>query len=140
MPLHATYSVSRPDVDPTIFTYGLRIEVTHRPPEEGDEPETALKDPAIFVFQQGVPGPSNPARDKFVHVATPLDMDEIPASEPDIPSGEPYYRLSEVTLWFRSLSDLYDTRNTIDLDIRGLVRSWNQLHAAFGIVMEEDYE
>lgn len=101
-----------------LFGYTLKVTVAN-----------AVGMPAeIFVFQRGAaPAPTAgaTAQDQFVCIADPVDLDEIPALAPDIAAEIPYYRLSSVTLGFRSVEDRAETMADIAADILKLVESMN---------------
>lgn len=65
--------------------------------------------------------------DRFIHVATPLDFDEVPEDEPDLSNDIPYYRTDDVVIWFRSLIDLNKTKLDFEDDINTLVRTYESL-------------
>lgn len=79
---------------------------------------------AVFIFQRtktkpdGTRGP-----DRFVCVADPVDMEEVPELNPDLADEMPYYRTSEVELVFRNLATLAETEAGIKQDIDALVQS-----------------
>ena len=88
----------------------------------------------IFILQHGVAAPGNPAQDQFVCLADPVDLEEVPVGAPDLANEMPYFRMSEVTLRFRDMPDLEDTKTLIDEDIQRLV---NALNAAANVELTE---
>ena len=86
-------------------------------------------DPKIFVFQRGVPPPlagTTPQPvDRFVKVASVVDLEDFPPDGPNIDREMPYYRVDNATLVFRSLTDLQETWNYIQDDVRGLLADVN---------------
>lgn len=91
----------------------------------------------IFVFQRGL-APAyeggGPPTDRFICLADPVDMEEWPVNAPNLDAEIPYFRTREVTLRFRSVQELEDTRILIDQDIQRLV---NALKAAASIPLVE---
>lgn len=90
-------------------------------------------DPNVFVFQRSTPTMNPYGRtdrvvdDVFINVATPVDMYDIPVGEPDLCNGMPYFRISEVDLWFRNLEDLEQAKRDIDEDLASLAKMYNNL-------------
>ena len=74
----------------------------------------------IFVFQVAA---TKEADDMFVNVATLADISEYPATAADLGREIPYYRLAKVSLVFRDMSTLAETKRMIYDDINALVRS-----------------
>ena len=101
------------------FGYALRAEVSD---PEGMPPD-------IFVYHAGVPElPSKEVVDTFSHVASPVDMEELPFGEPDLSKKTPYYRRSSVVLWVRSAEWLEQLKENIDADIAQLVHEYSYLN------------
>lgn len=100
----------------TLFGYVLKVAVTN-----------AVGMPAeIFMFQRGAePAPTAGAQpqDRFVCIADPVDLDEIPVSAPDLAEEIPYYRLAQVSLAFRCVEDRDETQALISADINKLVET-----------------
>lgn len=79
--------------------------------------------------------------DHFDHVATPLDVEELPTT----PSGgvsldsevQPYYLVDEIVIWFRCLDDLERARKSIDEDVESLVATYRKLGDFSGFVNTE---
>lgn len=101
------------------FGYAMKAEVVD---PEGMPPD-------IFVFHAGTPElPGKDVVDTFSHVASPVDMEELPPGEPDLSKRTPYYRRNSVTLWVRSSEWLETLKNHIDADIALLVRNYELLN------------
>lgn len=99
------------------LAYGLTMEVVH----------AEYMDPNIFYFElvPVVPGVPTPAP-HFVSVATPAYMQELPAGAPS--EACPYYfRLSKVTLYYRSVDELNRSRDNLLRRIRMLLDGIEQL-------------
>ena len=82
----------------------------------------------IFVFQRGIAPPytgAEPPTDYFVSVADPVDLQDYPPMAPDIAAWDPFYRMDQATLSFRSMEDLEETWESIQQDITGLVNCLN---------------
>ena len=100
--------------------YTLRIVVT----------DAVDMDKEVFMFQRGAgkpPTSDEDIQDSFVCIADPVDMDEVPKGAPDLANEMPYYRLSEVTLSFRSITELVETKQDIVNDLKDLIRALNQM-------------
>ena len=100
--------------------YQLRVVVT----------EASGLDREVFMFQRGAAKPptsSESITDNFVCVCDPVDLDEVPVGAPDLLNEMPYYRFSEVTLAFRSVAELMETKQDIEVDLADLIRSINQI-------------
>jgi hypothetical protein len=124
--IHADYYTSTTE-DKNLYAYALTVKITE---VSGIYDADGNSDKAIFVFQRGVPKMTDKTiRDVFLNIATPLDMQELPIYEPDLDNDIPFYRLDEVTLWFRCVDDMYKVRDDIDNDIRKLVISYRFLNA-----------
>jgi hypothetical protein len=123
--IRADYYTSTTE-DKNLYAYALTVKITE---VSGIYDADGNSDKAIFVFQRGVPKMTDKTtRDVFLNIATPLDMQELPAYEPDLDNDIPFYRLDEVTLWFRCVDDMYKVRDDIDNDIRKLVISYRFLN------------
>ena len=124
--ISVTYHVTKPE--PELQSYDLRVEVTAATemPEE------------IFIMHSGIApvlraGEGN--ADAFQCIADPVDLEELPVDEPDLDNDIPYYRVSDITLNFRDLETLEETKGYIEADIQNLVDS---LKAADDLEEEED--
>jgi hypothetical protein len=100
-------------------SYDMKVEVINAV----DMPEE------IFCFHHGVAparsGMETEATDEFKSVADPVDLEEYPVEAPDLLNEIPFYRVSEVTLRFRSMIELEETWGYIAEDIQGLVTALN---------------
>lgn len=114
------------------YGYALKAEVV----DPGNMP------PDIFVFHAGVPElPGKEVVDTFSHVASPVDLEELPAKEPDFSKKTPFYRRSSVTLWVRSSEWIDQLKSNLDSDIALLVRDYGHLNDEnnYKIVEEKNY-
>ena len=78
----------------------------------------------VFVLQRGVAPALRPGAgptDVFQCIADPVDLEEFPVDVPDLANEMPYYRVAEVMLRFRSMSELDEVRDGIGEDLQGLV-------------------
>lgn len=103
-----------------LYAYNLRVIVTNAI----DMPKE------VFVYHRGVfpatGDATESASDGFSHIATPLDLEEIPVNAPDMINEIPYFRTDMVQLSFRNVQDLKLTKEMIASDILLLVRALNQ--------------
>lgn len=101
--LQVTIDVSSNFNNPPHMVYRLRMTVT----------SSLNIDPNIFVFET-VPDAAGRDADqvRFVTVATPLYMQELPLTEPSEGSGY-YYRDDEIDLYYRTVDELEDARDQI---------------------------
>ena len=98
-----------------VYGYALRVKVTSA---EGMPSK-------IFVYQRGEQRlNSGNYVDKFINIASPVDMGNVPEDEPQLDAGIPYYRTDEVILYFRCLQDLVESKADISDDINHLVESY----------------
>ena len=98
-----------------VYGYALKVKVTAA---EGMPSK-------IFVYQRGEQRlNSGNYVDKFINIASPVDMDNVPEDEPQLDAGIPYYRTDEVILYFRCLQDLVESKADISGDINHLVESY----------------
>lgn len=95
--------------------YGLRLVVANAV----DMPKE------IFVFQRIVPSAmdvqENSLGDIFIKVAGPNDLEEYPIVPPGPEIENPYYRSAEVTVLFRSYTELVETKELLHTCISALV-------------------
>jgi hypothetical protein len=115
MAVSITIQYSRSEPTPLLQSYDLKALV-----------ESATDMPKeIFVFQRGVapatPAGLQPPSDRFICIADPVDLEEYPVGAPALDAEMPYYRLSEVTMRFRSMTELEFTRDLIEDDVQRLV-------------------
>ena len=129
MVVSITVEYARSEPTPLLQSYDLKVSVT----SATDMPKE------IFVFQRGVapatPAGLQPPSDRFTCIADPVDLEEFPVAAPAIDAEMPYYRLSEVTMRFRSLSELEYTKDLIAEDIERLVAA---LKAASSLPVTEE--
>ncbi|HUT57839.1 MAG TPA: hypothetical protein VNA25_08315 [Phycisphaerae bacterium] len=94
--------------------------------------------PEIFVFLR-VPKPSDPvdSDDVFQNIAAPADLEEYPAAEPNPETNHPFFRLSEVTLRFRSETIADDAWRCMQTDFEALLTA---LAEAANLEVEEVVE
>ena len=105
-----------------VFEYALRVEVVS---SEGIPSK-------IFVYHQFPAGIDGNTFAEFDHVATPVDLQEIP--EDAASETVPWYRTDKCVAWFRCASDLKTAKQLFVDDITHLQRSYNIL------TREEDFE
>lgn len=98
-----------------VFEYALRVEVVSA---EGIPSK-------IFVFHQSGAGIDGNSYAEFDHVATPVDLQEIP--EDASSETVPWYRTDKCTVWFRCASDLSIAKQLFVDDIAALQRSYDLL-------------
>lgn len=135
MKLEVTYKTST--TKDSLYAYGLVVEVRPHVPDvsndESNDSEEAVSDPNVLVFRRSCRTMNPFGRtdkwfdDEFFNVATPVDMYDVPAKEPDIEHGMPYYRDCTANLWFRNPSDLNRAKSEIDSDIASLCRLYDNL-------------
>lgn len=98
-----------------VFSYALRVEVLF----------ASGISPKIFVFHQSPAGANGNMFAEFDHVASPLDMQEIP--EDAASETVPWYRTDKVTAWFRNVSDMEMAKQMMADDISALQREYGVL-------------
>lgn len=131
MAISITVKYYRNEIVKNLQSYDLRVVVE----AATDMPEE------IFVLQRTIPtavpaGVTSPTpSDVFTCIADPVDLEEFPVDAPDLVNEMPYFRVSEITLRFRSLELLEEVRGLIGEDIQALV---NSLKAAENVVLEEE--
>ena len=144
MELEVTYTQS--ETKDGLYAYALHVEVV-LPEDSNDSNDSNDGNDAwdwnIFVFRRSTPT-MNPygqtdglVDDEFFNVATPVDMYDIPPDEPDICHGMPYYRTSEIDLWFRNGHDVRQAKADIDADIADLCSLCDTLSNPEGFKHEE---
>jgi len=115
------------EIVPNLQSYDLKVEVV----SATDMPTK------IFVMQHGVPSdafPNDPI-DRFVCIADPVDLEEFPEDVPDLAHEMPYFRVSVITLRFRSPEILEEVKDLIAVDLQQLVDS---LKAAESLNLTEE--
>lgn len=128
--LKLTYSQS--STRDGLYAYCLHIKAE---PLLAETEDGSLSNPNIFVFRRSTPT-MNPfgntdmeVDDEFFNIATPVDMYDVPEKQPDIEKGMPYFRDSELDLWFRNMEDMERARSEIDGDVASLVTLWDNISA-----------
>lgn len=127
--IRVRYSESTPDKHPPIYAYALKVEVL----------EAKGLDVNLFVFQRISHGAEGDATDEFIQIASPVDIEEIPAHAPDLAHNMPYYREKEVTLWFRCYEDLRLAKEKMDGDFETLSLTRDTLVGDLDITEEKSY-
>ena len=100
--------------------HGLRVTAT----AGGDGMTTK-----VFVWQRNAVLDTTDFDDTFIGVASPIDLEEIPADAPDIDNEMPYYRTAEVELWFRNYDDFQFYSTRIQTKLSMLLAAINGLEA-----------
>lgn len=128
MAISITVQYYRSEIVKNLQSYDLQVVV-----------ESAVEMPEEIFVMQAMQSPASPGGitkpDLFTCIADPVDLEEFPASTPDLSSEMPYYRVSEITLRFRSMELLEQCQQLIDEDIQGLV---NALKAAQAVVLQSE--
>jgi hypothetical protein len=127
-----TAQYHRSDVEVEHQAYGLRVLISA---SSGMPKE-------VFVFQHGTAPPPEAGEDptdEFVCLADPVDLEEVPPNTPDLDNDMPYFRLAEVTLYYRSVAELEDAQTLIAEDLQRLVDSINTLET-MPLTSEVTYE
>jgi hypothetical protein len=118
----------RTQIEPGLQSYDLRVLV-----------ESAVDmSKKVFILQKGAPPPPVDGAvqdERFVCIADPVDLEEIPEDTPDLENEMPYFRVDEVTLRFRSMDILEETKELIAADLQQLV---NSLKAADNMELTEE--
>lgn len=94
----------------------------------------------VFMYQTGAAVPpvsTEELGDQFVGIADPVDLDEVPADAADPLNGMPYYRADTVTLRFRSVPELNETKTAIAGDLAALVTALNTVPVTEEVVTYE---
>ena len=102
-----------------VFQYALRVEVV----------SASKISTKIFVFHQMPAGADGNTFAEFDHVATPVDLHEIP--EDAASETVPWFRTDKCTVWVRSLDDLSTAKQLFVDDI-------SELQRTFSILASED--
>lgn len=98
-----------------VFTYALLVEVV----------EAKGMSPKIFVYHQMPVGIEGNSFAEFDHVATPVDLQEIP--EDAASEIVPWYRTDKCLVWFRSIADMRTGKQLFVDDISWLQKTFNEL-------------
>ena len=102
-----------------VFQYALHVEVV----------SASKISTKIFVFHQMPAGADGNTFAEFDHVATPVDLHEIP--EDAASETVPWFRKDKCTVWVRSLDDLATAKQLFVDDI-------SELQRTFSILTSED--
>ena len=97
------------------FDYALIVEIV----EANDLPRK------IFVYHQMPAGIDGNTFSEFDHIATPVDIQEIP--EDAASELVPWYRTDKCTIWCRSLSDVNMAKKMFTEDIAAFHRNYIEL-------------
>lgn len=113
----------------SVFNYALKVEVLS---STGGIPTK------IFVYHQSPAGIAGNTYATFDHVATPVDLQEIP--EDAASETVPWYRTDKVVVWFRNLSDMSLAKQMFVDDITALQRTYDTLTSENGFTNQTDVE
>ena len=102
-----------------VFQYALHVEVV----------SASKISTKIFVFHQMPAGADGNTFAEFDHVATPVDLHEIP--EDAASETVPWFRTDKCTVWVTSLDDLATAKQLFVDDI-------SELQRTFSILTSED--
>lgn len=112
------YSTTTPEKHGLIYAYALKVEISE-----------AIGIPDhLFVFQRSPENNEGDCVDTFIQIASPLELEEVPENAPDLQNSMPYYRSSEVTLWFRTMEDLELAKKKIEEDLQTLVLTYKTIN------------
>lgn len=101
-----------------VYSYALKAEVI----------EADGISPKIFVYHQSPSGLDGNTFAEFSHVASPVDMQEIP--EDAASEIVPWYRSDKVVVWFRCVSDVDLAKQMFVDDIADLQKGFGVLASA----------
>ena len=90
----------------------------------------------IFVYHQSPKGPTGNTFSEFSHVASPVELQEIP--EDAASSTIPWYRTNKLVVWMRCADDLVTAKQMLVDDIGTLVRSMDVLSSENDFVNQQD--
>lgn len=102
-----------------VYCYALKVEVV----------EAKEISPKIFVFHQMPAGLDGNTFAEFDHVATPVDLQEIPADAAS--EIVPWFRTDRCVVWLRNADDLKTAKQLFVDDIQ-------ELQKTYGILSSED--
>ena len=100
-----------------VFEYALKAEVVLA---EGIPSK-------IFVYHQSPSGIEGNTFAEFSHIATPLDLQEVP--EDAASETVPWYRSDKCTIWVRNVSDLVTAKQLMIDDISALRNGFEVLNS-----------
>lgn len=92
----------------------------------------------LFVYHQFPPGVDGNTRAEFDHVATPLDLQEIP--EDAASETVPWFRTDTLKAWFRCASDLDAAKQLLVDDLRSLRAGYDTLSREEGFTAQSTIE
>lgn len=111
-----------------VFDYALRAEVVE-----------AIGIPSkIFVYHQKPEGLSGNTFAQFSHIASPLDIQEIP--EDAASAIVPWFRVNTCTVWFRCADDLKTAKQQLVDDIALLQRTFSWLSSEDNFTVQTTLE
>lgn len=113
----------------SVFNYALKVEVLS---STGGIPTK------IFVYHQSPAGIGGNTFATFDHVATPVDLQEIP--EDAASDTVPWYRTDKVVVWFRNLSDVELAKQMFVDDISALQQTYNILTGENNFMRQTDVD
>jgi hypothetical protein len=90
----------------------------------------------IFVYHQSPVGPTGNTFSEFSHVASPVELQEIP--EDAATSTIPWFRTDKLVVWMRCFDDLVTAKQMLVDDIETLVRSIDVLSSENDFVNQTD--
>ena len=132
MSIQLTVRFYGPRTEQQLQSYDLRVVVTN----------AVGMSKKVFVWQANVASntdvEANAQQDQFSNVASPVDLEKYPEDVADLQRSIPYYRTDEVTLRFRCMADLQETRDLIDADLETLVTAL-QLATDMAVMEEKTY-
>lgn len=111
-----------------VFTYALLVEVV----------EAKGMSPKIFVYHQMPVGIEGNSFAEFDHVATPVDLQEIP--EDAASEIVPWYRTDKCLVWFRSIADMRTGKQLFVDDISWLQKTFDELSRVDGFTSQTTLE
>lgn len=114
------YSILTTEDNPDLLVSKLTVEVV----------DSVNCPKEIFVFHRGPSTIEGDIIDEFSHIATPLDLEELPAKAPSLELQTPYYREKKVTLYFRTIADLELAKKAFKRDIRKLIEAHTILNSS----------
>jgi hypothetical protein len=120
MPASITLKRTVRKSDPALYQgYAMIVEVTNAV-DVAEE---------IFVIQRkvapSVSADNDEMTDRFVKVASPVDLQNYPPSPTEFSEDIHFYRVQAVELWFRNEEERDDTWELLQEDVKGLVNFLN---------------
>ena len=111
-----------------VYSYALKIEVV----------DSSGISPKIFVYHQFPAGLDGNAFAEFSHVASPVEMQEMPENAAS--EIVPWYRSDKVVVWFRCASDLDLAKQMFIDDISALQKGYRMLSSDNSFEMQDTVE